>query len=103
MGRPVRVRAGPRYAALVASLEPTTLQFGGGAESRRVGQAAYFCLVSVTYVSYKRRHRRLLNQGARQMADGDVRDSVIVKPQAGHIGAEIQGVDLKRPLSDGEV
>jgi alpha-ketoglutarate-dependent sulfate ester dioxygenase len=37
------------------------------------------------------------------MADGDSKPSVIVKPQAGHIGAEIQGVDLKQPLSDAEV
>jgi alpha-ketoglutarate-dependent taurine dioxygenase len=37
------------------------------------------------------------------MADGDVRESVIVKPQAGHIGAEIRGVDFKLPLSDSEI
>lgn len=31
------------------------------------------------------------------------RESVLVKPVAGHIGAEIHGVDLKAPVSDGAI
>ncbi len=37
------------------------------------------------------------------MANHDEQQTVVVKPQAGHIGAEIQGVDLKQSLTDAEV
>jgi alpha-ketoglutarate-dependent taurine dioxygenase len=37
------------------------------------------------------------------MADGNAQETVIVKPVAGHIGAEIRGVDLKHPLNDAQV
>lgn len=37
------------------------------------------------------------------MADGDVLQTVVVKPLAGHIGAEIQGLDLRQQLNDAQV
>lgn len=36
------------------------------------------------------------------MADGNVQQSVVIKPLAGHIGAEVRGLDLRQELSDAQ-